>query len=276
MTALGDSHVLVVVGAGGVGLAAARKLGAARQVVLGDASTADLDAAVSSLRADGFNALGVQVDVSVGESVEAFVRSIDGPIGSVVHTAGVSPTMASTRKIYEVDLVGTAHIIDAFYRVATAGMSLVCVASMAGYFANLPDEVERHLATAPTHRLLDHDLIDLDAPDNSAAYINAKRGNILRVQAAAQAWGRKGARLNTVSPSVISTPMGQAEFDGPAGEVIRLMMEASGVRRLGTAEEVAAAIAFLAGPEAGFITGNDLLVDGGTISTQRWAAPNGC
>jgi NAD(P)-dependent dehydrogenase (short-subunit alcohol dehydrogenase family) len=98
----------------------------------------------------------------------------------------------------------------------------------------------------------------------------AKRGNQLRVQAAAHAWGGKGARLNTISPGVISTPMGAQELQGPMGAHIQSMVDLCGARRLGTPDDIAAAAAFLAGPDSSFITGNDVLVDGGVISAQRW------
>jgi NAD(P)-dependent dehydrogenase (short-subunit alcohol dehydrogenase family) len=182
--------------------------------------------------------------------------------------------MATARQIYQVDLLGTAHVIDAFLPVASPGTSLVCVASMAGHFASLPEDLERHLATAPAGQLLQHEGIDLDA-DPSTAYLVAKRGNQLRVQAAAHAWGAKGARLNTISPGVISTPMGQAELQGPVGQYIQAMIDLSGAGRVGTPDDIAAAAAFLVGPESSFITGSDIQVDGGVVAAQRWNTASG-
>ncbi len=262
----------MVIGAGGMGLAIARRLGGGRQLLLADASAAQLDGARDVLRAEGFAVDAHRVDVSQRVSVEnlASAAASAGHIDAVIHTAGVSPVMASARQIFEVDLLGTAHVIDAFYSVSDAGTSLVCLASMAGNFASLSPELERHLATAPTEHLLEHDGIDLDSPDPGTAYVVAKRGNQLRVEAAAHDWGGKGARLNTISPGVVSTPMGRQELDGPVGAHMRTMIDRSGARRVGTPDDIAGVAAFLAGPESSFITGNDILVDGGAVAAGKW------
>jgi NAD(P)-dependent dehydrogenase (short-subunit alcohol dehydrogenase family) len=263
---------VVVIGTGGMGLAVARRLASGRRLLLADYSEASLDAATAALRAEGHTAEAHAVDVADRASVEKLAAAAGeaGRIDAVIHTAGVSPVMATARQIYQVDLLGTAHVINAFLPVASPGTSLVCVASMAGHFASLPPDLERYLATAPADQLLAHELIDLDSPDAASAYLLAKRGNQLRVQGAARSWGAKGARLNTISPGVISTPMGRAELQGPTGEFIQAMIDTSGAGRAGTPDDIAAAVAFLVGPESSFITGNDILVDGGVISTQRW------
>ena len=264
--------VVVVIGVGGMGLTIAHRLAGGRRLLLVGHSEARLDAAVAASRADGHAVEGRAVDISDRDSVVklAAAAADAGHIAAVVHTAGVSPALASARQIFEIDLLGTAHVIDAFFTVASAGTSLVCVASMGGYFVSLSAELERHLATAPTDELLNHSGIDLDSPNAAQAYMVAKRGNQLRVQAAAHDWGAKGARLNSISPGVISTPMGLAELAGPMGAYIQSMIDLSGARRAGTADDIAAAAAFLAGPESSFITGNDLLVDGGAVAAQRW------
>lgn len=263
--------VLVVIGTGGMGLAIARRLGGGHRLVLADFSPGNLDSAVTTLAAEGHDAHGHAVDVADRASVEnlADYAAAAGRISAVVHTAGVSPDAANARQIHEVDLLGTAHVIDAFLPVASPGTSLIAIASMAGYFASLPADLERHLATAPAAELLTHPGVDLQAHP-SEAYLLAKRGNQLRVQGAAYAWGGKGARINSISPGVISTPVGRQELHGEAGAFIRSMVRHSGARRVGSPDEIAAAAAFLAGPDSSFITGNDLLVDGGVISTQRW------
>ena len=264
-------NVLVVIGTGGMGLAVARRLGGGRRVLLADFSAASLDAAVTTLADEGHDVHGHIADVSDRASVGKLAADTAavGRIDAVVHTAGVSPVTADARQIYRVDLLGTAHVIDAFYPVAVPGTSLVAVASMAGQFASLSADLETHLATAPTEELLDHEGIDPHAHPG-IAYTLAKRGNQLRVQASAHAWGGKGARINTISPGVVSTPMGRAELQGEAGAHIRSMIDLSGARRVGGPDDIAAAAAFLTGPDSTFITGNDLLVDGGVISTQRW------
>jgi NAD(P)-dependent dehydrogenase (short-subunit alcohol dehydrogenase family) len=264
-------NVVVVVGAGGMGLAVARRLAGGRLLLLADSSGTRLEAALTALRGEGHSAEGQTVDVSDRGAVEKLAETAAvGHIDAVVHTAGVSPVMATSRQIYEVDLLGTAQVIDAFLGVAGPGTSLVCIASMAGHFASLPADFERHLACAPAGQLLQHPRIDLDSADTATAYLVAKRGNQLRVQAAAHAWGRRGARLNTISPGVISTPMGRQELEGPMGAYIQSMIDLSGAGRMGTPDDVAGVAAFLAGPDSSFITGNDILVDGGVVSAQRW------
>jgi NAD(P)-dependent dehydrogenase (short-subunit alcohol dehydrogenase family) len=265
------ANALVVIGTGGMGLAVARRLSGGRRLLLADNSETSLESALTALRGEGHRADGHAVDVSDRASVDklASAAASAGRVDAVIHTAGVSPVTATARQIYRVDLLGTAHVIDAFLAVASLGTALVCVASMAGHFASLPAELERHLATAPSGQLLEHEGIDLDA-DPGTAYVVAKRGNQLRVQAAAHAWGRLGARLNTISPGVISTPMGQAELQGPMGEFMQSMIDESGARRAGTPDDIAAVTAFLTGPDASFITGNDILVDGGAVAAQRW------
>jgi NAD(P)-dependent dehydrogenase (short-subunit alcohol dehydrogenase family) len=270
--------VLVVIGAGGMGMSIARRLANGRQLLLADVSPARLEGALDALRTDGYLAEAHRVDVSAMSSVEelATKAASAGHIDAVIHSAGVSPTMATARQIYEVDLLGTAQVIDAFYAVSGPGTSLVCVASMAGHFASLPAEFEQHLATASTGHLLEHPQIDLDSGDPATAYVVAKRGNQLRVEAASHDWGGKGARLNTISPGVISTEMGLQELEGPVGQYIQSMIDLSGARRVGTPDDIAGVAAFLAGPDSSFITGNDLLVDGGAVVAQRWnaAAPH--
>ena len=263
--------VVIVIGTGGMGLAVARRLASGRRLLLADYSEASLDAVTTALCGEGHAAEAHAVDVADRASVEKLAAAAGeaSRIDAVIHTAGVSPVMATARQIYQVDLLGTAHVIDAFLPVASPGTSLVCVASMAGHFASLPPDLERHLATAQAGQLLEHEGIDLDT-DPSTAYLVAKRGNQLRVQAAAHAWGAKGARLNTISPGVISTPMGQAELQGPVGPFIQAMIDRSGAGRTGTPDDIAAVAAFLVGPESSFITGSDIQVDGGVVAAQRW------
>ncbi|WP_211268550.1 SDR family oxidoreductase [Actinoplanes subtropicus] len=171
-----------------------------------------------------------------------------------------------------VDLVGTAHVIDAFEPVATHGTALVCVASVAGHHAILTPEQERQLATAPTRDLLALDTVNA-VTDPIAAYILAKRVNQVRVQAAAPAFNGRGARINTVSPGVIATAMSRAEAESPVGGHMMRTLRACGIGRTGTPGEIAEAVAFLTGPDSLYITGTDLLVDGGQAAWLRWHRP---
>ncbi|MCF1593490.1 SDR family oxidoreductase [Streptomyces muensis] len=257
--------VVVVTGAGGMGTAVARRLGSGRTLVLADASREQLDRVVDALRAEGYDARGVLTDVSDRASVEKLARTAAdaGRLTAVVHTAGVSAATASVRTILDVDLLGTVYVIEAFEKVAVRGTSLVCVASMAGHMASISAKDESDLATAPAAELLALDPVTALGDDAVAAYILAKRANLVRVQAAALAWSRRGARVNSISPGVIATAMAKAEADGESGEHMLKMIDACGAGRPGTPGEIADAVAFLTGPQAQYITGTDLLVDGG-------------
>ncbi|MFI7131102.1 SDR family oxidoreductase [Nonomuraea sp. NPDC050153] len=270
-----NRDVVVVTGAGGMGAAVARRIGSGRTLILADAFPDALERAVADLRAEGYDAKGQLTDVSDARSVAelAGAAAAEGRIGAVVHTAGVSAATSTVRKIMEVDLAGTAHVIDAFEPVATRDTSLVCVASMAGHYASLSHEDERALATAPSGDLLSLGVIATVGEDPVAAYILAKRGNQVRAQAAALAWNRRGARVNTVSPGVISTAMARAEAESASGEHMMAMLDACGAGRTGTPAEVAEVVAFLTGPGSLYITGTDLLIDGGQAAWLRWHRP---
>ncbi|GAA2597380.1 SDR family oxidoreductase [Winogradskya consettensis] len=266
------SDVVVVTGAGGMGLAVARRLGSGRTVILADASAPALEQAVDSLRAAGYAATGRLTDVSDAAAVAklAAAAADAGRLTAIVHTAGVSAATGTAKAIIEVDLVGTAHVIDAFGEVAGPGTALVCVSSMAGHYATVAPGDERALALAPAAELRTLDVVRAVGDDPLAAYMLAKRGNHLRVQAAALAWNLRGARINTISPGVISTAMAAAESRTASGVHMMAMVEACGAGRTGTPAEIAAAAAYLTGPESLYVTGTDLLIDGGQAAWIRW------
>ncbi|MDQ0948877.1 NAD(P)-dependent dehydrogenase (short-subunit alcohol dehydrogenase family) [Streptomyces phaeochromogenes] len=263
--------VVVVTGAGGMGLAVARRLGNGRSLLLADASAQGLDRAVAALTDEGYAVRGMVTDVSDSGAVHelAEAAAAQGRVAAVVHTAGVSPATGPAKTIVEVNLLGTAHVIDAFETVATRGTSLVVISSMAGHVASLSREEEAALATAPIEDLLGLDVVTAIGDDAQTAYIVTKRANHVRVQAAALAWNLRGARVNSVSPGVIATAMSRAEAASPSGAHMTQMLEASGSGRVGTPGEIADAVAFLTGPESSYITGTDLLVDGGQAAWLR-------
>src|ERR1022692_4910534 len=266
-----DGRVVVVVGLGGMGLAVARRLGSGSTLVLADCNVASLEAAAVELRADGYRVVEHQTDVSEESSVASLAKmSTDlGRVEVLVHTAGVSPVQASVEAILRVDLLGTALMLDAFAATIANGGAGVFSASMAGTFFQQDPDLEKRLATTPTSELLDlPELAPQAVPDPGTAYGLAKRANQLRVRAASVIWGRRGARVNSISPGVISTPMGAAELSGPNGDYMRQMVEASPARRLGTPHDIASAVEFLAGPNSTFVTGTDLLVDGGVVASM--------
>jgi NAD(P)-dependent dehydrogenase (short-subunit alcohol dehydrogenase family) len=268
-----DREVLVVVGAGGMGRAIARRQGSGKTVLLADFDEATLAAAAGALAGDGHTVTTQQVDVSSTESVSALAKTAAGlgHVTQVVHTAGLSPVQASAAAILKVDLLGAALALEEFGRVIAAGGAGVVISSMAGHMtAPLAAEQEAALARTPAGELLQLPFASPDVvTDPGLAYGLAKRANHLRVQSASIAWGERGARINSISPGVISTPMGQQELESASGQVMRAMIEASATGRLGTPDDIAAATAFLLGPESSFITGTDLLVDGGVVAALR-------
>ncbi|WP_145737226.1 SDR family oxidoreductase [Saccharopolyspora dendranthemae] len=262
--------VVVVIGVGGMGQSIARRQGAGRKVVLADFDEDLLSTAAEALRGEGYDVAPHHVDVSSRTSVTALAEAAAslGPVAEIVHTAGLSPVQAPPAAILAVDLVGVALVLEVFGGVVAPGGAGVVIASMAGHgLAPLDPEQERALALTPADELLD--LAFLDRYPGPGSYGLAKRGNQLRVQAASAEWGDRGARINSLSPGIISTPMGQQELAGESGAGMRAMIDASAVKRLGTPADIADAVAFLLGPAASFISGTDLLVDGGVIAAAR-------
>lgn len=265
---------IVITGLGGMGLAIARRIGSGHHLVLADFSQDLLDRVAETLRGEGHQLDTVAVDVSAPQAVTELVqRTADlGPLAAVIHTAGVSPVQATPERVVKVDVLGTAYILDAFLPLVVPGTVAVCIASMAGTMATLPAEVEKALATLPVEELAGLPLFDPQQLSSETAYSIAKRANQLRVVGSSVAWGKRGGRVVSISPGVISTPMGQAELQGPNGGSIQAMIGASGTGRIGTPDDIASAVAFLISPQASFITGTDLLVDGGVVAATRFAS----
>ena len=268
-----NKEVLVVIGAGGIGLAIARRLGSGKNVLLADINQGTLETAVKALKADGHQVSEQQVDVSSHESVHSLANAAAnlGNILQVVTTAGLSPVMAPPKAILAVDLLGVALVLEEFCHVIAPGGAGLVISSMAGYMPPpLPPEQNKALAHTPADELLQLPFLGPDAvPNSGAAYGISKRANHLRVQAASIDWGERGARINSISPGIILTPLAEQEMSGPGGPGYRAMLEASPARRVGTTDEIASAAAYLLGPDAGFITGSDLLIDGGVIAAMR-------
>jgi NAD(P)-dependent dehydrogenase (short-subunit alcohol dehydrogenase family) len=268
------ADVLVVTGAGGMGRAVVRRLGSGRVVVLADASEAQLARATTALDTDGFVVHGVRTDVADRDAVAALARAAadHGRIAAVVHTAGVSPVDSTPELIVAVDVVGTALVLDEFEPYVQPGTVAVCITSMAGTLTDLPADVLLRLATTPTAELPALTELDPASMEPGIAYGIAKRANQVRVEAAAGPWGRRGGRVVSVSPGIIATGMGRAELAGPFGDVMRGMVDVSACRRLGTPDDIAAAVEFLVSPAASFITGADVRVDGGVVAALRSGA----
>lgn len=262
--------VIVIIGAGSIGQAIARRIGAGKHLLLADLHPENSDAAAKVLSDAGFVVSTTIVDVSSRASVHALVETATaiGGVTGLIHAAGVSPSQASPSTIFKVDLYGTALILEEFGNVIEEGGSGIVIASQSGHrLPSLTPEQDKALATTPTEELLSLSFLQSDAADNSLfAYQISKRGNSLRVKAEAVRWGKRGARINTISPGIIMTPLANDELSGPRGVGYRRMIEISPAGRAGTPDEVGVVGALLMGRDGAFITGSDFLMDGGVTS----------
>ena len=269
---MGD--VIVVIGPGSIGQAIARRVSAAKYVLLADLRPENADAAAEVLINAGFEVNTAIVDVSSRESVHALVQTATalGEVTGVIHAAGVSPSQASPQTILSVDLYGTALVLEDFGNVIAPGGSGLVIASQSGHrLGALTAEEDAALATTPADELLALPMLQPDrVKDSLHAYQLSKRGNSLRVMAEAVRWGKRGARVNTISPGIIITPLAKDELTGPRGEGYRRMIELCPAGRAGTPDEIGTVGALLMGTEGGFITGSDVLMDGGVTAAYRF------
>ena len=267
------SNVIVVIGAGSIGQAIARRVSAGKHVLLADLREENANSAAKVLSDAGFEVSTATVDVSSRKSVHALVETATalGAITGVIHAAGVSPTQASPATILKVDLYGTALVLEEFGNVIASGGAGVVIASQSGHrLPALTPEQNKALATTPADELLALPMLQPDqVKDPLHAYQISKRGNSLRVMAEAVRWGKRGARVNTISPGIIFTPLAKDELSGPRGEGYRRMIKLSPAGRSGTPDEVGAVGALLMGPDGAFITGSDFLMDGG-VTAAYW------
>jgi NAD(P)-dependent dehydrogenase (short-subunit alcohol dehydrogenase family) len=267
------NNVIVVIGAGSIGQAIARRVSSGKHVLLADLRQDNVDAAAKVLSDAGFEVSTAIVDVSSRTSVHALVETAAaiGTITGVIHAAGVSPTQASPATILKVDLYGTALVLEEFGNVIASNGAGVVIASQSGHrLPALTPEQNKALATTPADELLALPMLQPDQmTDSLFAYQISKRANSLRVMAEAVRWGKRGARINTISPGIIITPLAKDELTGPRGPGYRRMIELSAVGRAGTPDEVGAVGALLMGPDGAFITGSDFLMDGG-VTAAYW------
>ncbi len=266
-------NVIVVIGAGLIGQAIARRVSAGKHVLLADVRHENANVAAKVLSDAGFEVSTATVDVSLRKSVHALVETatVIGTITGVIHAAGVSPTQASPATILKVDLYGTALVLEEFGNVIAPGGAGIVIASQSGHrLPALTPEQNKALATTPADELLTLPMLQPDhMTDSLHAYQVSKRGNSLRVMAEAVRWGKRGARVNTISPGIIITPLAREELRGPRGEGYRRMIELSSAGRAGTPDEVGVVGALLMGPDGAFITGSDFLMDGG-VTAAYW------
>ena len=267
-----NKEVIALLGAGSMGTAIVRRIAAGRKILLGDISENNLEKTAHDFRYSGYDVETMVVNALEKESVEAFAEKA-ASLGSVMYfidTAGASPHQTNPAHILNLDMVGTGYAIDAFGKVMAKGGAGLIISSQTGYMYPIPYETEQEFLNAPTEKLMEVPFIRETAMQNSGfAYMIAKRVNHLQVQkAAATTWKERRARINTISPGVIVTPLAYDEF-AAAGEGYQQMIDASAAERTGTSDEIAEAGVFLLGEHAGFITGTDLLIDGGVIAAIR-------
>jgi NAD(P)-dependent dehydrogenase (short-subunit alcohol dehydrogenase family) len=268
-----SGEVVVVIGVGGMGRAICRRVGSGRTLVVADVDQRALDAVTDILTGEGHQVRPFLLDVTSTDSVLEFAQWAGslGVITRIAHTSGVSPSQASAAQILAVDLLGVALVIDEFAEVIAPGGAAVVIASMAGHLLPPFSEEQRHaIAGARPNELLALPFLSVKAiPDPGLAYAVAKQAALVRVRAAASAWALRRARINSISPGTIATPMNADELASPLGDGIRGMIAAAISGRMGTADDIAGAAAFLLGPDAGYVTGTDLLVDGGVTANMQ-------
>lgn len=268
-----NKPVFALLGAGAMGMAIMRRVATGAKVLLGDVSEASLERAANDLKYAGFDVETMVVDATSKEQVYAFAERAAslGDVMWFVDTAGASPNQATPQLIVDLDLVGTTHALDAFGPVMARGGAGLVVSSQAGYMGPLLSaEEEREVALAPADELRGLPCLSPERVTNSGiAYIASKRANHLRVRtAAATSWAKNGARVNSISPGIVMTPVAYDEF-AANGDSYQHMISHCAMRRVGTPDEIAAVGAFLLGRDTAFVTGVDLLVDGGTIAAMQ-------
>jgi NAD(P)-dependent dehydrogenase (short-subunit alcohol dehydrogenase family) len=266
-------EVIVVIGAGSIGQAIARRIGSGKHILLADLRRENADVAAKVLSEAGFEVSTAMVDVSSKESVQALIKEATaiGSVSGLIHAAGVSPSQASPSTILKVDLYGTALVLEEFGKVIAEGGSGVVIASQSGHrLPSLTPEQDKALATTAVEELLSLEMLKPDqVKDSLHAYQLSKRGNAKRVMAEAVRWGKRGARINSISPGIIITPLAKDELSGPRGDGYRRMISTSAVGRAGTPDEVGVLGALLMGRDGAFITGSDFLMDGG-VTAAYW------
>lgn len=262
---------VLLMGAGQIGLAIVRRIASGKKIIIGDKNPANAQSAADVLNNAGFDASAFEADLSSRESILGIISEAltYGNIKYLVNAAGVSPSQASVEKILEVDLYGTAVLLDEVGKVIAEGGSGVTISSQSGHrMPALTSEEDYLLATTPAESLLSLKMLQPEnITDTLHAYQMAKRCNVKRVMAESVKWGTRGARINSISPGIIVTPLAVDEFNGPRGAFYKNMFAKCPAGRPGTADEVADVAELLLNDKSSFITGADFLIDGGATAS---------
>lgn len=263
--------VMILVGAGQIGMAIARRMGYGKKIVIGDKKIENVQEVAKIMNDAGFDCVGMEMDLSSRTSIQNFITNAQkyGEISMLISAAGVSPSQAPIEAILKVDLYGTAVLLEEVGKVIKNGGVGVTISSQSGHrMPALSAEVDEKLATTPTEELLKLDVLQPENIKNTLhAYQMAKRCNEKRVMAESVKWGMKGARINSISPGIIVTPLAIDEFNGPRGDFYKNMFAKCPAGRPGTADEVANVAELLMSDKGIFITGADFLVDGGATAS---------
>ncbi|OUO91592.1 SDR family oxidoreductase [Cloacibacillus sp. An23] len=263
--------VMILAGAGQIGMAIARRMGTGMKIIIGDKKPANAEAIAKIMNEAGFDAEPMETDLASRDSVKKLIGEAQkhGEIKMLVNAAGVSPSQASIETILKVDLYGTAVLLEEVGKVIAAGGAGVTISSQSGHrMPALTPEQDELLACTPAEELLKLDMLQPgNIRDTLHAYQMAKRCNVKRVMAEAVKWGSRGARINSISPGIIVTPLALDEFNGPRGDFYKNMFAKCPAGRPGTADEVANVAELLMSDKGAFITGSDFLVDGGATAS---------
>lgn len=263
--------VMILTGAGQIGMAIARRMGYGMKVVIGDKRVENAEEVANILNKAGFDTFPMEMDLSDRQSILRLINTAQqyGEIAMLVNAAGVSPSQASIETILKVDLYGTAVLLEEVGKVIKSGGVGVTISSQSGHrMSALGVETDEQLACTPTEELLTLEILQPhNIRDTLHAYQLAKRCNVKRVMAEAVKWGKRDARINSISPGIIVTPLALDEFNGPRGDFYKDMFTQCPAGRPGTADEVANVAELLMSNRGAFITGADFLVDGGATAT---------
>ena len=266
-----QKEVMILTGAGQIGMAIARRMGYGKKIIVGDKKAENAQAIAKIMNEAGFEAIPMEMDLSSRASIQSLISEAKkhGNITMLVNAAGVSPSQASIETILKVDLYGTAVLLEEVGKVIAPGGVGITISSQSGHrIPQLTPEADEKLACTPTEELLSLDILKIEnIKDTLHAYQMAKRCNEKRVMAEAVRWGEKGARINSISPGIIVTPLAIDEFNGPRGDFYKNMFAKCPAGRPGTADEVANVAELLMSDKGAFITGADFLIDGGATAS---------
>lgn len=263
--------VMILTGAGQIGMAIARRMGYGKKIIIGDKNLENAKNISNTMNNAGFDTEAIEMDIASRESILNLIAVAQkyGDIGMLINAAGVSPSQAPIETILKVDLYGTAVLLEEVGKVIKEGGVGVTISSQSGHrIPALSVEIDEQLAITETEKLLNLEALKVEnIKDTLHAYQMAKRCNVKRVMSEAVRWGMRGARINSISPGIIVTPLAIDEFNGPRGEFYKNMFSNCPAGRPGTADEVANLAELLMSPQGAFITGSDFLIDGGATAS---------